>query len=389
VKDATHIRRAAWAGLSLVLMAGPVRADGGPNNRLRAKVAELAGRLTEVVKDEGQTTIAVGDFQGPAQFTSNHGPGLRQLLIEELEAIRKGTVRTDSMLSVKGDYEFVADGDRAAIELSLQIRTNNGKKVGQMSKRLMDEPVQIKDSEVIAVMTGRTMHLPPDAGKEYLHKEIQKHVKEPTYTATGTRIATTKDSPYAIELLVAGKGHIPADLAGWAKVPAREATAHDRQPFVGIKRDEAYAVRVWNHSKYEAAVTLCVDGLDAFTFSAPDHCKPDGRPKYSHFVVGPGQHAILPGWFRTPDVSDAFLVTEYAKAAVAGKPTAARGSVGVVTVTFAAAWEGDKKPADEIVTMSAGDATGKGPPIKTGMPEVRRTIGVVRDVISVRYTRPD
>ncbi|HEX3146581.1 MAG TPA: hypothetical protein VHR66_00670 [Gemmataceae bacterium] len=375
------------ATLMLLLCPASARAGAGPNQKLREQLASLAHKIAEVVQEEGQSSIAVGEFTGPAQFTSNYGAGVHQLLIEELEATKKGIVRAESVLSVKGDYEYLQGGDLNVIEVSVTIKKNNGEKVGALSKKLMDDPVRIKDSEVIAAMTGRTMHLPPAAPQKDLNEKIKEEVKKPTFARTGSRIATTADCPFSIEILVAPKEHAPAELSGWSKVAAREATDEAGQPFVDIRRDEVYAVRVTNASKHDAAVTITIDGLDVFAFSEVRNA--NGRPKYGHFIVAPQQSAIIPGWHKTNDHADTFLVTEYGKGAISKVPAAARGKVGVLSVSFALAWEGDNKPADEPVSRSGSDGneTGFGPPVKVGLKETTRKIGVVRDIVSVRYTR--
>ena len=57
-------------------------------------------------------------------------------------------------------------------------------------------------------------------------------------------------------------------------------------------------------------------------------------------------------------------------------------------VTFAAAWENDAdKPGDEA--GKGGSETGLGPPVKDSVKEVHRTIGAVRDVISIRYDKAE
>jgi hypothetical protein len=155
--------------------------------------------------------------------------------------------------------------------------------------------------------------------------------------------------------------------------------------FVDIKRDEIYAVKVHNGTKHEASITLRIDGIDVFHFSEVRDPKTKA-PKYKHFIVQPGE-TVIPGWHKTNSRADSFLVTEYGKSAAAEEPNLSRGKIGVVTVNFALAWEGDKMPDEEKGTRDGGNATGFGPPLQVGQKEVERRTGVVRNVISVRYTR--
>lgn len=111
------------------------------------------------------------------------------------------------------------------------------------------------------------------------------------------------------------------------------------------------------------------------------------RPRYNHFIIRPGE-AIITGWHQTNDRADSFLVTEYGKGAMSQVAHASRAKVGVLTVTFALAWQGDNVPEEEKGSRNAGgNETGFGPPVQVKQQEVKRTIGVVRDVLSVRYTR--
>ena len=60
--------------------------------------------MIAIVKQENQTTIAVGAFNGPAQFTTNYGVGIEQVLGDALESLQPKIVNRDSDLSVVGDY---------------------------------------------------------------------------------------------------------------------------------------------------------------------------------------------------------------------------------------------------------------------------------------------
>ena len=153
--------------------------------------------------------------------------------------------------------------------------------------------------------------------------------------------------------------------------------------FVPIQRDQVYAVRLVNDSKHDAGVTLTIDGLNAFTFSE--------NHGYTQFVIPAGKTGLIEGWHRTNDVSDAFLVTEYAKSAAA-ELNQAGGSLGTITASFSAAWATDQSaPADEPASPNqfsrAADATGRGPKVDAGFNEVTRQFGVIRGAVSVRYSK--
>ena len=127
-----------------------------------------------------------------------------------------------------------------------------------------------------------------------------------------------------------------------------------------------------------------VASLNVFAFSE--------NSDYTHWIVPRKQTLMVPGWHRTNKVSDSFVVTEYAKSAVAeALPSSA--SVGTITASFSAAWpQGSNPPEDEAPSKKggrAGDATGRGPETPTSFVEVVREIGRLRDAISVRYTKTE
>jgi hypothetical protein len=103
-------------------------------------------------------------------------------------------------------------------------------------------------------------------------------------------------------------------------------------------------------------------------------------------IVPPHSSAVIPGWHRNNNDTDAFQVTEYAKSAAALIHN--EQNLGVVTATFAAAWE-NTPPPDEMPQSKGvgGDATGFGPRIAQEYKEVKRTIGSVRASVSARYTK--
>jgi hypothetical protein len=373
------------ATVAVLLVLTAPAAWAGPNQKLREELAPLAKKIAQVVKQEGKESIAVGEFSGPAQFPTNYGTGIHQMLIEELTAVKKDIVRADSALSLTGSYAYLKGRTPACVQLKVTIETDTGDPIGVLSKELLGEPLVLKNIEVIAALTGRTMELPPAATADDLYERIKKDVGKPSFATDGTKIKASAKAGYAVEFLVAGKDRAPADIAGWAKVPAKKATDTKGVPFLGIERDETFVLRVTNTTDRDAAVTVAVDGLDLFTFSEVR----DGqnRPKYRHYIVGPRESAIIPGWHRTNDKSDSILVTEYGKGAISSVPAAARGSVGMVTVTFAAAWTGKNAPPEEAGRRGGGNEAGFGPPVKTRLEEAKREIGVVREIVSVRYTR--
>src|SRR5262249_23595031 len=115
-----------------------------------------------------------------------------------------------------------------------------------------------------------------------------------------------------------------------------------------------------------------------------------GQPKLTVVLVGAGQEVFLRGWHRTHEVSEEFVITDYAKSAAAELRSTA--PTGVITATFAAAWPtnppppGDE-PKDPAGNSRSADAVGRGARVQQKYVDVERYIGVVRATVSVRYTK--
>src|SRR5262249_17785170 len=142
----------------------------------------------------------------------------------------------------------------------------------------------------------------------------------------------------------------------------RQATVQDGLAFVPLSRGEVFGVKLINRSPYDAAVTLTIDGINMYAFSKVKDPS-TGRPKFSVVVLGPGEEAFVPGWHRTNEVSEEFVITEYARSAAAELHSNA--PTGVITATFAAAWPKDQAPpADEPGGQGgysrSADAVGRG-----------------------------
>lgn len=348
---------------------GPARASDALRNEIRTALAEPIKKLLE---EEKQEAIAVGEFTGPAQFDTNAGPGIQQVLAEELAAL-KVTVQKKANLSVKGRYARIADKASPGlivVKLTAEVLDRN-------DERRAEFHALLRGVADIARLLAVTATLPPaderGAGKNR-SQELEKRLEKPQAHVAGSKVSASADSPYAVELLVKADANSKAG-------PRNARLDGDGQALVDIRRDELYEIKLYNHTPHEAGVTLTIDGLDAFAFSAIRDSK-TGRPKYSHYIIGPGETTTIVGWHlrdKPPDNYSSFLVTEYGKGALSRVVNQAQGKRGVITVTFAPAHEG--KP------RSVNDETGFGPPVSVEVKPVQRTIGAVREVVSVRYTR--
>jgi hypothetical protein len=365
------LRRTAAFGLALALLAAlaaPARAD----DALRTELAAIAKGIAEAVKGLGHDAIAVGEFTGPAQLAATGGPAVAKTLGEELA--RNGlAVKRVAAVGVKGEFEDVKDKQSGLLAARIKgtVTDRSGKVLFSFSRGVFGD-------RVLAALFGTTAQLPADLPPKERSAAVEKSLDKPKAHVQGARVAAAADSPYAVEIWVAPR---PG-----GKYEPRPATLESGLAFVPIRRGEVFAVRLINNSKFEAAVTLTLDGLSLFAFSDVRDGK-TGRPRYSVVYVPAGQEVFLRGWHRTNEVSEEFVITEYAKSAAAQLRSSA--ATGTVTAAFAAAWpKNAAPPPDEPAgrTRSA-DAVGRGARFRQKFVETERHVGVVRATVSVRYSK--
>src|SRR6185436_8413389 len=101
--------RCIIAVTAVALVGAAARADEQPKKEdLKAAMQTLATAVKQVIEEEKQEAIAIGDFTGPASLDSNFGPGLKNMLAKELDT-QKVPVNRKANLSVKGRYAAITD----------------------------------------------------------------------------------------------------------------------------------------------------------------------------------------------------------------------------------------------------------------------------------------
>jgi hypothetical protein len=347
-----------WRPALALLLA--LTASAGARAQAPPGLAGVAKNLHAFLQGRGADAVAVGDFRGPPQVDSNYGPGIQQGLGAELAALK---VRVDrkAKLSVTGEY-LARVYDRSG-EVLTTLQTD------------------LKGTGDLARYLGATVSLPPNATRQDRNQELKERLDKPSVHIKGTLIYARPGSPYAVEVLVKKK---PGDKA----VPC-QPRVEEGQVYVDLRRDDLYEIKVYNGGKHEAAVTCHIDGLDVFTFSELRDEK-TGRPRYSYYVVKPQGATQIVGWHKRnekPDNYLSFQVMAYGKGASAFAPEKAAGKTGVITCTYSLAWTGRPPDEEKNARDAGGNETGFGPPVSRQAREVERQVGVVRDVISIRYSR--
>jgi hypothetical protein len=377
----TRASGATLAMAVLFLTTGAARANGTVDEALRA----IAQDVKKYLDGRGESSVSVGQFRGTGTLSAHAsaGPNLVRELTRQLTAL-KLTVQIQSNITLLGEYEEAEDEKTAkqVVILKIELREKRGKKT-ELEARF------VKNQAALAVLLGLTVQIPPDANLADRNQEMKKRIDKPDAALADTCIYAEKKSPFSIEVLVAEPN---AEKDGKHKAEdykARVPKPKEGLAFVGISREEVYAVRLRNEADYDVAVDLRIDGLSMFSFSAERDPK-TGQPAYRYVVVPKGRSVLIRGWFVTTDDSDEFLVTSYPKSAAAELNSTA--NLGTITALFHAAWPkkgqppaGEPKNPDEF--SQSADATGRGRRFQVGYEVVEYKVGVLRASISARYSK--
>jgi len=347
---------------------------GPAQENLRKELAPLAKKIKEVLDQQRQDAIAVGDFSGPAHLPGN-GALIRKTLEEELKKQGVNVQAGAKNFEVKGAFRDAADARAnglVGVKLVTTIYDTSGEIIVNLPTRIVHG-----NTDLMAVLAVNAS--PDPRGDQFSrNKEIAERIENPQAHLTGNLIRDKANSPYAIEIRVKREGQ--------SYVPVRP-TIVNRLPHVALQRDDVYEVVLYNDSPNEAAVSLLIDGLNMFVLSAGRDPK-DGPDHFSRLIVDPGKPYAVLDWHIKGTRTDEFLVTEK-EGSVAAKLRNS-GGVGTITAIFSAAWpkgKDDLRPADEPKTRSAELGTGTGQQVDEKYVKVERSFGAPRATISVRYQK--
>lgn len=383
----THFSLRGLLVLAVAFSAWPAGAQEG----LRPGLSEISKTVAAIVKKRGQTNVSFGPFAG--RFVpASAGTGIKKILAEEL-ATEQIDINSKASLELSGRYVPLGEqenfGDSKEIlglQISVTISDAQGNPLAEINKNIKEQLEKtVTDRTVVAQLLGVTQ---PDLGgnrtPERQGRDLKKQLDKPAVTLSGSQIKASPDGQYAIELQVLRDGNyeplIPSDEDGLA--------------FAELKKTDVFAVNIINHSDFEAAFELTIDGCSNFAFFE--------KKGFRHLIVPPKASYLLKGWQRNLKVSDEFVITDYAKGAVQ-ELGESPDDVGTITVSFSAAWDPKWNPKDPELSKLAPRpdddqsqprdindiAAGRGKPVVSPVVVVPREIGRVRDIISVRYRKPE
>lgn len=346
----------------------------------------LAKDLAQTLEGLGENQVLIGKFTGPAVMQANAGAGICKQLSDAL-AKQNVTTSRSAKFAIQGSYtRLINDKDRVQIVIRGNFENNHtGQSFGEFEKVISASSEQ--NIANLAKWFGINAHVPTNVPTKLREKTMVQRMRTPEkhLDSESTKLRTTSESPYAIELLTwSGQISSGIDPASLPYVVRKIAIA-DGAPIVPIQKGEAYAVRLINDSPATAAVSITIDGLSMFSFA--------GNVGDPLIILQPKSTATIYGWYRTAQRSDVFKVTKYADSAVAELKVDS-DSVGIISVAFRKAWTEDQEvPDDEfaakLLASRGGNATGRGTSVLQNFRPWVGQIGAIRDVISLRYQRAD
>ena len=367
------MRRHRLLALLAVVVASPA---ARPADAIDAELAQAAKQVRQFLAGRAAKDVRVLPIRNTSEDAISHGPGLCVRLRGHL-AEAGLTIAPDARYGLSGEYSFRDDArtNRQVIQLDMRVVDvrDGHEELLKFSRSIFGEDA------IIDLIAPAAIALPPglsdDKREEYLVRQIDAQADRPSAVIDGSVAFAGQAKAYGVEVRV-------KTATGYAaKVPTRTA---DGDLYVDLKHDDVFVIGLHNRSGHEAAATVTIDGLDTFSFGrfADVGVKP-------RWVIPAGKTVMVRGWPIDVAKSHEFLVTEYAKSALA-ELGGDKSKVGVFTVKFAAAWPKDgPRPADEADLQGSRGSTGVGRGALADNPlnKTERTFGRTRAVVSVRYHR--
>lgn len=381
----------------------------GTMEEFRNSIRIISKGVAKVLRSRNEDSITVGSFSGPPNLGAAAGAGLKQLFTEELKLLNIRVAKLGTPLGLSGEYRLTRRNPQAEtrqVELEVKLTDDSGQAVADLASLLelpewqqdivrkdgKDKRKTFIDTTTSPETTALAMGLTYDFDVLYQRRYgadgngfnpervdiIKEAIESPTAAiSNGNELRSSKTSPYAIQLLVAG-------------VP-REIKMEDKRPFVQIDKGETFKVRIINQSTINVSSTLTLDGINSFTFS--EIRKADGKPKYRQWIIPPKQTFDVAGWHVNNSTAKEFKVTDFSESAAA--LVSSDGQIGTISVVVRATWKkNEPEPPGEVAQPGSGDPTfgaiGFGENVDQSVKEdaQQREYGRVRSIMTIRYEKP-
>ena len=355
--------------ISTVTLLLPISTSRGDDESLDKELRTvIVEHVLPLMEKRGHGAVAIGGFTAATSVKGSAGPEI-QLKLSRLLQQSNVVIDADSYrYEINGNYLPYNDPQSNLYGVKLITRivdADDGTTLGEF-------PRFIFGAESVPRLLGLNVSSKGGSDPKVQSVSFKKSVQSPETFLAGTLVAASPVSPYSVEVLVLRHGKYVA-------LPANVDS--QSRPFAPLAKNDIYAIRLSNKSDHDAAVRLTIDGVNAFEFS-------EQSPQPAYWVVPKGLDGkpgtlLVKGWGKSSSHSIEFKVVDFPESAAA-RIKLQPSQTGLISASFAACWENESdRPRSEGRTR----ATGFGNEIVDPKTSVKRSIGQVRDVVSIRYER--
>lgn len=360
---------------------------------------QLVDKVEEFIeKRQGRREIVVGNFSAPPRLRTPGGLAISREVSRAFEQ-KRFKIHVDAPFQLRGEFAVAAEKahpndqfDTASIKVTATLLDGRDEKLANFSIYVVGDSV--------AVLTGATVDLPAnkrEAERQAMlvstlvgHRDdlppSEQFVPSPPFVDR-SEVRASRESLYSVSIWTQKPGGQidrtkPIDMTLFAPRPAvlKRGAAELAEP---IPVGTAYIIHLTNHSDFDAAAKVSIDTLSMFTFASKDMT--------SNAVIIPPRSSIhVVGWFLNLEKSNLFEVARYEDSEAADQLVPA-SDVGMVTVTFAAAWEPTASPPPDEMFFgrakgtTSSTATKRGDEVRQPYRLIPRQIGKTRAVVTIRY----
>lgn len=339
--------------------------DESLDKELRTVIVE---HVLPLMEKRGQGAVAIGGFTAATSVKGSAGPEIQLKLSQYLQQSNVVVDANSYRYEINGNYLPYNDPQSNLYGVKLITRVvdaEDGTTLGEF-------PRFIFGAESVPRLLGLNVSSKGGTDPKVQSVSFKKSVQSPETYLAGALVAASPVSPYSVEVLVLRNGKYVA-------LPA--TTDSQSRPFAPLAKNDVYAIRLSNKSDHDAAVRLTIDGVNAFEFS-------EQTPQPAYWVVPKGTDGkpgslIVKGWDKSSSHSIEFKVVDFPESAAA-RIKLQPSQTGLISASFSACWD---KESDRPRSEGRTRATGFGNEIVDPKTLIKRSIGSVRDVVSIRYER--
>lgn len=335
------------------------------------------GLIAEQIKEKipGEKSISIREPAYTSDYkTATGGIAMTKYLRDALVKRANLTIDPKAPVTVSGTFDLVKDRSKLNFKINTVLRDKADNPIGEIKKSVgvsTDFVAKIFNAPAGDMFARFPALKDPQQRLEAVVAAVVDDVKSPKTFIKGSKVSAAANSKYLVEILVENK------LNELKEVDPKDKDGSG-MPYVAMKPDDIYKVKIYNNSDREIAAQVCIDGLSMFAYQ-------EGGKKFNFVIIKGNSHFTVPGWYATQKKSYAFKVRETDASQAPSDLNKSLGELSTITVAFHLCWEGDQGPKDEPATAAL--ETTRGNPIDFPYEKQERKIGEMREAVSIRYER--